>query len=90
MVVGVSGGCSGSRGGGGVLRVRIDVWVAPGGFGWAARCLLASSVRRRLWGAVGGCGWGVSRWGLVAFWGALVVSWRPADGDGGGRVWRAE
>ena len=39
------------------------------------------------WGVTGACGWGVLRW--VFPWGALVVSWRPVDGDGG-RVWGAE
>ena len=95
MVVGVRRECSaGSRGGlagwaGGVLRIRVHEWVALGGFGLAGRCRVASWVRGGLWGAMGGCGWGVLRWGPAAFWGALVVSWRPVDGDWGG-VWGAE
>ena len=36
---------------------------------------------------MGACGGGMLRW--VAFWGALVVSWRTAVGDGG-RVCGAE
>ena len=75
MVVGVRGGCSGSRGGSagwvaGVLRVHVDVWVALVGLGRAGRCRVASCLRGGLWGA-------------------LVVSWRPADGDGV-CVWGAE
>ena len=45
---------------------------------------MASLVRGGLWGALVACGGGAVRLGLLAFWGALVVSWRPADGDGGG------
>ena len=67
----------------GVLRVHVHVWAALGGLGWAGRCRLAPWVRGGLWGAVGACGGWVLSWGLQAFWGALVVSWRPADGDGG-------
>ena len=89
MVVGVRGGVLRVRGGlagwaAGVLRVRVDVWVACGGFGRAWRCWVASWVGSGLWGAVRGCGGGVLRWGPVAFWGALVVSLRPADRDGRG------
>ena len=95
MVVAVRGGCSGSRGGrarwvAGVLRVPVDVWVALGGLSWAERCRVPSWVRGGLWSAVGACGGGALRWGPLAFLGALVVSWRPADGDGGGRLWGAE
>ena len=75
MVVGVRGGCSGSGGGRaglvtGVLRVRVDVWLALVGLGRAGRC-------------------GVASWVGGGLWGALVVSWRTADGDGG-RVRGAE
>ena len=87
MVVGVRGGCSGSKGGwwvAGVLRVHVDVLVALGWFRWAGRCRVPWWVRGRLWCDVGGCGGGFLRWGPVAFWGALVVSWRPADRDRGG------
>ena len=95
MVVGVRVGCSGSGGGragwvAGVLRVHVDVWLALGGLSWAGRCRVASWVRGGLWGAVGACGKGALQWGPLAFWGALVVSWRPADGEWGGRVWGAE
>ena len=72
----------------GVLRVHGDVWVALGKLSWAGRCRVDPWVRGGLWGAVGACGGGVLWWGLQAFWGALVVSWRPADGHGG-RVWGA-
>ena len=71
----------------GVLRIHIDVWVALAGLGWAEQCLVAPWVRGGLWGAVVAGGGGVLRWGLLASWGALVVSSRPADGDGGGVCW---
>ena len=74
----------------GVLRVQVDVCVALGGLSWAGRCRVASWVRAGLWGAVGACGGGPLRWGPLAFWDALVVSWMPADGDRGGLVWGAE
>ena len=70
-----------------VLRVHVDVWVILGGPGWAGWRRVVLWVRGGPWGVVGACGGGVLRW--VALWGAPVVSWRPADGDGG-RVWGAE
>ena len=70
-----------------VLRVHVNVWVALGGLGWAWQCWVAPWVTGWPWGVVGASGGGVIWW--VAFWGALVVFWRPADGDGG-RVWGAE
>ena len=92
MVVGVRGGCSGSWGGLvgrviQVLRVHVDMWVVLGGHGWAERCWMVPWVRGGPWGVMGACGGGVLRW--MAFWGALVVPWRPADGDRG-RVWGTE
>ena len=50
MVVGVRGQYSGFRRGwvgwvAGVLRVRVDVWVALVGLSWAGRCRVASWVR---------------------------------------------
>ena len=94
MVVGVRGGVLRVRGGrawwvAGVLRVPVDVWVAVGGHGWAGRCRVALWVRGGHWGAVAACGGGALRWCPLAFWGALVVSWRPAGGDGGGGVFGA-
>ena len=38
-------------------------------------------------GVTGACGAGVKWWAF--FWGALVMSWSPVDGDGG-RVWGVE
>ena len=68
-----------------VWRVHVDVRVVLGGLGWAGRCRVV------LWvggggslGVKGACRGGVLRW--VFFWGALVVPWRPLDGDRG-RVW---
>ena len=69
------------------LRVHVDVWGVLGGLDWAGRRRVVPWVRGGPWGVVGACGGGVLRW--VAFWGALVVYCRPADGDGG-RVGDAE
>ena len=94
MVVGVREGWSGSGSGawlGGLLGscASTSMYGWPlGGLGWAGRCRVAPWVRGDLWDAVGAGGGGVLRWGLLAFWGALVVSWRPADGDGGACVMR--
>ena len=69
MVVGMRGGCSGSEGG----------WA-----GWVAGVLRAHVD---VWlalvglGRVGRCR--AASWVRGGLWGALVVSWRPADGDGG-------
>ena len=70
-----------------VLRVFFDEWVTLSGLGWARGCRVAPWVRGGHWGAVRACGGG-GLWSVV-FWGALMVSWMPADGDGG-RVWGAE
>ena len=70
----------------GVLRVHVNVGVALGGLGWAGRCRVASWLGGGLWGAMVACGRGAVRCGLLALWGALVVSWRPAYGDPGGGV----
>ena len=51
----------------GVLRVYVNVRLAPVGLGRAGRCQVASWVRDGPRGAV-------------------VVSWRPVDGDGGARA----
>ena len=69
MVVGVRGGCSGSGGGwaGGVAGV-LRVHVDV----WVTLVGLSQA---------GGCR--VASWVRGGLWGALVVSWRPADGDGG-------
>ena len=76
MVVGVRGGCSGSGG---------------GRAGWVAGVL---RVHVDVWVALFGLGWAgwcqVASWVSGGLWGALVMSWRPADGDGGGPVWSAE
>ena len=71
-----------------VWRVHVDVCVVLGGLGWASRWQVVPWVRGGPpWGFTGACGGGVLRW--VFFWGALVVSWRPVDGDGV-CVWGAE
>ena len=77
MVVGVRGGCSGSGG---------------GRAGWVAGVLC---VHVEVWVALVAVCWTgrcrVASWVRGGLWGALVVSWRPVDGDwGGGRVWGAE
>ena len=75
MVVGVKAG---------VLRVR---W---GWAGWVAGVLRGHV---KVWLALVGLGPAgrcrAALWGGGGLWGALVVSWRPADGDGG-RVWGVE
>ena len=70
-----------------VLRVHVDVGVVLGELGGAGWCRVVPWVRGGPWGVIGACGGGALRW--VAFWGALGVSWRMGDGDGG-RVWGAE
>ena len=74
MVAGVRGGCPGSGGG----------WA-----GWAARVL---RVYVDVWLALVGLGRAgrcrVASWVRDGPRGAVVVSWRPADGDGGGRAGR--
>ena len=65
-----------------VLRVHVTVWEVLGGPGCAGLRRVAPWVRGGPWGVVGACGGGVLR--RVAFWGAPVVSSRPADGEGGG------
>ena len=69
MVAGVRGGCPGSRGG----------WA-----GWVVGVLsVYVDVRSALvgLGRAGQCG--LASWVRDGFQGAVVVSWRPADGDGG-------
>ena len=70
-----------------VLRVHVDVTVVLGGLGRTGRCPVVLWVRGGPRGVVGAYGGGVLR--RVALLGAPMVSWRPADGDGG-RVWGAE
>ena len=69
MVAGVRGGCSGS---------------GRGLAGWAAGVL---RVYVDVWLALVGLGRAgrcrVASWVTDGLWGAVVVSWRPADGDGG-------
>ena len=69
---------------GGVPRVR------RGRVGWVAGVL---RVHIDVWLALVGLGWAggcqVASWVRGGLWGALVVSWRPADGDEG-RVRGAE
>ena len=68
MVVGVRGGCSGSWGGG------------LGGFSGVLRIHVDVWVTLVERGRAGRCR--VTSWLRGGLWGALVVSWRPADGDG--------
>ena len=70
-----------------VRRVHVDVSVVLGGLGWGGRCRVVLWVRGWPLGVTRARGGVVLRW--VVFCGALVVSWTPADGDGG-RVWGAE
>ena len=92
MVFGLRGGCSGSGGAwwvglpGSYASTSMYGWpwaglAGLGGAGWPRGGEVGSGVP---WAFGGGVLW----WGLQAFLGALVVSWRPADGDGG-RVWGA-
>ena len=74
-VAGVRGGCPGSGG------------------GWAARVAGVLHVYVDVWLALAGLGRArrcrVASWVRYGLWGAVVVSRRPADGDGG-RVRGAE
>ena len=51
------------------------IWIRAGWVGWVAGVL---RVCVDVWIAL------VGSWVRGGLWGAFVVSWRPADGDGGG------